>query len=162
MAKGNKIVVSVPPKGTFEECIISGTPLPGTIMEPVPGAATVGARMTYRASTQPTGNRRGICVLREDELQGVAPTVAYVAGTRGFLYWPAPGEELNCLAAIPGTGTGISGGAQVGERFIVGSNGILQPEVGSPAATPFFSIEAMPDISGQTSALVAVKYAGGQ
>jgi len=127
-------------------------------MQVVSGVAPVGGRLTYQASTQPAGNKRPIVVLREDELQGFAPTVAYVAGTRGFLYWPALGEELNMLTTIPGTGTGISGGAQVGEQLMVGSSGILVPATGSPAAVPFSAIENAPDISGTTSALVACKF----
>jgi hypothetical protein len=158
--RGAKILLSTPPKGVFEECIISGTPSPGTVMEIVPNATSVGGRFTYRASSAATGNRRPVPILLEDYLQGKLSTDAYVSGTHGFLYWPVFGEELNMLVSIPGTGTGAGGVTFIGEGLMVGSNGLLYGVVGSPQAVPFFALEAVVDISGGLSELAWVKFTG--
>ena len=47
MAKGNEIIVSSEPRGRFEECIVSGTPKPGTVIDIKPTVAAVSGRFTY-------------------------------------------------------------------------------------------------------------------
>ena len=104
MAYGSMIIVSSEPRGRFTEGIISGTPKPGTCMEIVPATEPVGGRFTYRVFSGASGAAQPVIVLLPDLLQGKLATDAYVTGTRGFLYAPANGEELNMLVAdIAGT-----------------------------------------------------------
>jgi len=106
LAKGNEIIVSSEPRGVFKECIVSGTPKPGTVMQLQAGTVPIAGRFTYEVyNPAADGDPRLIAVLLADSLQGKGPTDAYVSGTRGFLYVPLPGEELNMLVAdIAGTG----------------------------------------------------------
>lgn len=127
MAKGNSTIVSAEPKGKFIEGIVSGTPKPGTIMQPT-SAALVGGRQTWQAWQKATGAYGQITVLLGDTFQGkleVGAAVsgagnaagdAYVTGTRCFLYQPAPGEELNLIVEdVAGTADDIA----VGDLFCV-------------------------------------------
>ena len=106
-ARGNLIILTADPKGTFLEGTVQGTPKPGTSMEMVPttGAFYAGGRHQYRANTSGTdGKRNLVAILLEDGLQGKLSTDAYVDSSRCFLYCPIAGEELNILVAdIAGT-----------------------------------------------------------
>jgi hypothetical protein len=143
--KGNCIVVSDKPRGRFLEGIITDTSLPGTIMEVVPGVATQGGKFSYRASTRAAGKDRLLAVLREDDLQGFPATQAYVANTRCFLYVPTPGEEVNVLTVVPGTGTGLV--TTIGSYYECDGTGKATLETGSPQSTPWLCLEAAHDVA---------------
>lgn len=161
MARGNQIIVSSNPKGQFLEGIIDDTSLPGTIMEVTPlQAASAGGVFHFRASRRATGKGRLCAVLREDQLQGFLFNVAYVAGTRCFLYVPIAGEDVNVLVAVVGTGTGAAGGVTVGEPLEVEPGGFLTVETGSPQSTPFMAMEALPDTTAGLQ-LTWCRYTGG-
>jgi len=141
MAKGSQIIVSANPQGKFDECVISGTPKPGVCMEIVPGTALQGGRPTMRAVTRATGAKGPICVLLPDSMQGKLPTDAYVDGTRGFVYWPIAGEELNMLLGDV-SGTGSVEDTAIGDLF--GVETVTGKIIANSAytATPFQSMEA--------------------
>lgn len=102
---GPGIIVSAEPQGRFEECIVSGTPKPGTVMEVKAATERVSGKWTYQAFSGSSGAKQEIAVLLPDHLQGKLATDAYVTLTRGFLYFPLPGELLNMLMAdVAGTG----------------------------------------------------------
>lgn len=149
--RGNTILLSCQPKGRFEGCIISGTPKPGTVMQPTSAAVSAGVgRSTYSARTgQLDGARGPVAVLLEDYLQGSGPTVAYVSGTWGQIYWPTAGDELNMILKYePGTGT--SGEELIGAFLeIVGASGKLQAKgtfnvpSGAHVSAPFEQLEQL-------------------
>ena len=156
MAKGNEIIVTAEPKGRFAECIVVGTPKPGTVMELKVGTAAVAGRFSYEpAGTTANsgasqgmaadGNRLPIAVLLPDHLQGQLATDAYVTGTRGFLYFPVPGEELNML---------IENQSGTADDFVIGSKLIVDDGTGkllisasTPEAEPFICLEALTDLT---------------
>lgn len=164
MAKGVCVVRAANPKGHFEECIISGTPKPGTCMEVVGSTEPKGNSFTYRACTRVDGSKGPVAVLREDDLQGKTIDDAYVAGTKGFLYWPIAGEELNMLLRNP-SGTGTLGSENIGDLLeIDGATGMLQAvgtggPTGAHASAPFMLLEHM-GIALTGNTLVRVKYLG--
>src|SRR5437763_1179139 len=100
MARGNSIIVTCEPRGRREEGIVSTAEKPGTVMQRDPSVALAGGVHTYKVyqpgsnGEQPLG---GFWVLLEDYGQGKTFDTAYVAGARGFLYCPLPGDELNLL-----------------------------------------------------------------
>lgn len=120
MAKGVEIVLESPPKGAFKEGIISGTPLPGTKMEIKNAVLPVGGRHTWQAygtnAGMATGDPRLCAILDIDYLQGKTCQDAYVSGTRGKMYCPLPGEEMNVLVKAQ-TGTGSLNAYTIGERL---------------------------------------------
>lgn len=157
MSKGTEVIVTSEPKGVFEECIISGTPKPGTCMEIVPATAPVGGRFTYRAITRADGAIGPICVLREDSLQGKTLDDAYVSGTRGFLYWPVAGEQLNMLINdVAGTGDDYA----IGDALMVEqTTGQLKDNSGG-ASAPFRCLEVVTDPAADFH--MWVQYCGNQ
>lgn len=158
MAKGNEIIVTAEPKGVFKEGIIHGTPKPGTLMQ-VRNTATIGGRHTWEPYAPGSdGDRALIAVLLPDHLQGKTATDAYTTGTRGFVYCPALGEELNMLCTAPGTGTGDS--VAIGQKFI-GKNatGLLIKTTGTPEQEPFEALEAIDDLV-EAGNLVHVQFIG--
>lgn len=166
MAKGNVIICSsgFAPKGTFQSCIISGTPSPGTIMEVVPSTEPVGNVFTYRAATRNDGAIGGNPILLEDSLQGKLPTDAYVSGTQGRMYWPAAGEFFNMLLRGQ-SGTGTSLNTNIGQRLEVdGATGMLQGigtggPTGTHASAPFVLMEHLGVLPSGNN-LVYVQYLG--
>ena len=141
---GNEIIVSSEPRGRFTEGVISGTPKPGTCMQVQAGTAMVGGRFTYEVyNADADGDQRTVWVLLPDRLQGKLHTDAYVSGTRGFLYAPAHGEELNMLVA------NISGTADdhtIGEIMMIDDGtGKLVTTTGSPENEAFQLLEAATD-----------------
>lgn len=160
--KGETIIINSEPKGVFKEGIISGTPKPGTVMELVPSTVPVGGRFTWRAVTSRSANgAKGLmAVLLEDKLQGKLITDAYVSGTRGFLYCPIAGEELNMLLDYPG-GTGTSDEDDIGELLTFeNGTGKLIP-AGSYASAPFMLLENL-DTAITADTLVWTMYLGNQ
>lgn len=101
MARGTQVIVSTEPHGRFMEGIISGTPLPGTFMEMTTANITAGqGRFTWQAYSGRGGTdgaRELISILDADWDQGQTFSVAYVTGTRCFMYVPLAGEEFNCV-----------------------------------------------------------------
>lgn len=142
MAKGNRIIVASNPRGLFEEGIISGTPKPGTCMEKTAATAPVSGRFTYRAVTRADGAIGSICVLLEDRMQGKLATDAYVSGTRGFLYYPVAGEDLNMLVGdVAGTADDVA----IGDLFgVTQTTGKLKAN-NSFASAPFQANEVITD-----------------
>lgn len=154
MAKGTEIVLAVPAKGTFEECTVSGTPKPGTCMEIVPATAPANGRFTYRAKSLTAGSKGGVAVLLPDRLQGKLETDAYVSGTRGFLYWPVAGEELNLLVAdVAGTADDVA----IGDLMGIDATGKLHANAAYTSA-PFMALEPITDPTADY--LLWVKYLG--
>lgn len=144
--KGNEVVLASPPKGHFIEGIIDGTPLPGTIMQLKAATAPVGGRHTWEVYNQSADGVRGIiAVLREDHLQGKTVSDAYVSGSRGFLYCPIMGEELNVRVSAAGTGTGDA--VAIGDKFMVDDGtGLLVAVTGAEQSAPFQAMEALTDV----------------
>lgn len=145
MAFGNEIIIVSEPKGTFIEGIISGTPKPGTCMEVTPSTSAVSGDFTYRVSSMANGRKRLVMVLLNDALQGRLATDAYTTGTRGQMYCPLPGEDLNMLVKKE-SGTGTLGEENIGDLLQITSTGLLEAETGSKVAgteyyTPFTLME---------------------
>jgi hypothetical protein len=159
--KGSTIgPLNVPPNGVFGEGIITDTSLPGTILEIIPNLPLVNGRHQLRASARASGKDRAQLVLLEDNAQGGNVTTAYVAGTYGRYYIPTPGEELNVLVEVPGTGTGSHGGVQQGEFLINDTSGHLTPETGSPESTPWQALENVADVNPPVAQLTWCRYNG--
>lgn len=154
MAKGSDIIVSGQPRGVQLEGIIEGTPKPGTVMQIKAATAADGTgRHTWQVyNADADGNQRIVAVLLPDYLQGVMETTAYTTGTRGFLYFPLPGEELNMLAAnLTGTGSGTDDAFAVGDLLIVDDGtGKLIKTTGSPESEPFLVLEAVAALTEDT------------
>ena len=154
---GSLIIVSSETGGKFLEGTITDTSKPGTCMEIVPATTPIQGHHSYRACSRTAGLKGPIAVLLEDDLQGVVASGAYVAGTRGRLYMPLAGDDLNMLVGdIAGTSDTIA----IGDGFGVLNTGKLHPD-SSYASVPFQAQEAY------TSALLAdtlvwVKYLGNQ
>ncbi len=165
MAKGTEILLEANPRGKFDECIISGTPSPGTCMELVPATEPRGGRFTYRAVSRADGSKGPVCVLMPDRLQGKLSTDAYVSGSRGFLYWPANGEELNMLFRYaPGTGT--NNAEAIGDLLeIDGASGMLQA-VGTDGGgasvhvSAPFQLQEHPGVAYTANTLVWTRFLG--
>lgn len=140
MSMGAGIILSANPKGTFLEGIIYGTPKPGTMMQ-VRATAKVSGRLTFEVYTPgASGDPRCPIILLPDYLQGALATDAYVTGTRGFLYVPANGEELNILVKdVAGTGDTHA----IGDRMKAETgSGKFIVEATSANYAPFTLIEA--------------------
>lgn len=153
--RGSEIIVSAHPQGKFLEGVITDASKPGTIMEIVPGFVLQGGRQGYRASTTTTGSSREILVLREDNLQGKTVNDAYVPNTRGFLYAPLAGEDINVLTASePGTGSVDT--FKVGALLGVNSSGFAVPN-SSYTSTPFTSQEYLTQSPADTPTLLWVQ-----
>lgn len=155
-ARGNKILISPEPKGTFQECIVQGTPKPGTVMEIITPFYQGNRHLmrVYQPGTD--GLRRPIAVLLEDDLQGKTIDDAYVTLTRGMVYYPVAGEELNMLYADV---AGTTDDHPALELAIVDSGtGKLVATTGSPQSEPFELLEAVNDPTGDF--LAPVMYTG--
>ncbi len=143
---GNEILLAANPKGVFLEGTISGTPKPGTVMQVKAATEPVGGRPTFEVyNAAADGDQRLIAVLLEDHLQGKIATDAYVTGSRGFLYVPAAGEELNMLVAVSGTSTGDA--QAIGDLLIVeDGTGLLVPTSSGEESEPFIVMETLTDV----------------
>lgn len=166
MARGTKVVVTGNPKGHREECTVVGTPKPGVVMNIVRSTSPVGGRFSYEPygataasgvqGVAADGNRAPICVLCEDDLQGGTYNTAYVTGTRGFLYYPVAGEELNMWIENQ---SGTADDFVIGDKLIVDDGtGKLLISASTPEAEPFICLEAITDPTADTFA--HVKFTG--
>lgn len=161
MAWGNKIVVTTPPKGVFNEGIVSGTPKPGTVMEIVAATEPQSGRHTWQVYQPGTdGEQRPVAVLVEQALLGGISTTEYADGDRCHLYFPLPGEELNVLAKnLGGTATGSGDSFAIGDMLILDSGtGKVIATTGSPESEPFQVLETVAEITEDT--LIHVMYTG--
>lgn len=153
MARGNAIVVSSQARGVFREGIINGTPKPGTMMTIKPAVVSVGTRFTWEAflatnsgsgGTVRDAAKRLVTVLLPDDVSGANATTAYVSGTRGFLYCPAPGEELNMLVADFAGTSSASELIAIGDMFCA-QNGTGKLIKNTLVNTRFDSLFTVPD-----------------
>lgn len=139
-ARGRNILITAMPQGRFLEGTIYGTPKPGTVMS-LKAAFYEGGWHQWEPWSYSSGHRRLIAVLLEDRLQGKTIDDAYVTGTRGFLYCPIAGEELNMLIAdIAGTGANNTHAA-FEQLMVQTATGKLILE-SSPESEPFTLLEA--------------------
>jgi hypothetical protein len=157
MARGNEIVITANPKGNFIEGVINDTSKPGTIMQVQAATEMVSGEHTWVAAAPGTdGKKVLVAVLLSDDLQGFGPSQAYVAGTRGRMYCPVPGDDINVrVGEVAGTGNTFA----IGDRFIIDAeSGLLVPESGSPQDTIFVCMETITQAAGGT--LVWCRYLG--
>ncbi len=157
MSRGNTVIINGPEaKGKFEEIILNDTSKPGTIMQIDTSVTKLkSGHWTWKAANTGTdGKAAQIAVLLEDKLQGFTFGQAGVAGTLRRIYYPLPGEDINCLLGeVAGTGNTYA----VGDRLILDAeDGILVPESGSPQATIAVCCEILTQVAG--SALAWVKF----
>lgn len=138
-ARGRTILITAHPQGRFLEGTILGTPKPGVVMS-IETPFYEGGWHRWEPFAGSSGHRGLIAVLLEDKLQGKTVDDAYVTGTRGFLYCPIPGEELNMLIAdVEGTG----------DTHLVLEQLMVQTATGkliaqsSPEAEPFILLQAI-------------------
>lgn len=159
MAQGNRIIVSPYPMGRFEEIIVVGTPKPGTHMELVPttNALVGGRRQMEPAGTTAAAGSQGmnadadnipICVLLcfADHAAcppGLGPTDAYVTLSRGAVYYPQAGEEMNLLFQnVSGTADDV----RIGDKMIVDDGtGKILVSTGSVESESWESQETLTD-----------------
>jgi len=149
MARGNKILITENPRGKFFEGIITGTPLPGTVMQLETGTAVDGNGVHTWVVYQPgtDGDRPvGPIAVALEKGEGFDNTTAYVTGDRGFLYVPLPGDELNMRWSA--AGTGAADAVTVGLLAVVDTGtGLLVDTTGSPQTEPFVAMEAVDDVT---------------
>lgn len=159
MARGNEIIVTADPKGTFMEGIIVGALKPGTIVQRDPTVALVSGRHSYKVFTRGADGKRpagALYILLSDQLQGRLVSTAYVSGERCFLYTPEAGEEYNLLL---GDVAGTADDHTKGELLMVDdTTGKLVAATGSPESTPFQLLETITDPVADT--LVWVLFSG--
>jgi len=150
MARGNRIVVfPADARGNYEEGTILDTSSPGTIMEidPTIALSSGSGRWSWIAANSATdGLNKGSAVLREDLLQGLSMTTAYVSGARCFLYHPIPGDELNCLLGeVAGTGNTYA----IGDVLMQDAEtGILVPASTTPGQPWAICLEVLTQVAG--------------
>lgn len=149
MAKGNTIVLSVPPKGVMEGGIINDTSKPGTLMQ-IDTSVQVdkhGRKTWIAAAPGADGLLKGAYpVLMEDKKQGKAVTDAYVAGTECQLYFPLPGEDFNALCGeVAGTGNTYA----IGDALeLDAETGILVPYSATPQNVFAQCMEVVTQVTG--------------
>lgn len=144
--RGNKILITENPRGRFIGGVISGTPLPGTIMQILAGTAVNGnGDHTWTAYNRSADgdNPQGPYALLLERGEGYDYETAYETGGQGFLYIPLPGDEMNVLWTTSGTSTGDSltvgqiGMVDDGTGFIIDTTGV--------ESEPFMAMEALTD-----------------
>ena len=149
--KGTRIQASSPSRGVFENCIIQGTPKPGTVMELQPAVAPVGGMFTYQAyGTQAydngdfvenDGDRKVIAILLEKDDEGGIYSDAYADADIGRLYFPVMGEHFNMILANQ-SGTGDS--FAIGDELMVDNgDGKLMACNTDAEAHPFTCLEVV-------------------
>lgn len=163
MALGNKIVLTPEPRGRRIEYVISGNLLPGTIVQVKANTERdAGNRLTCEAFNKSGSGKPGLIgVLDYDEEQGKTATDAYTSGKRGTVYFPLPGDELNCLLHDV-AGTGVTSDFQIGDSLMVqdGTGKLIDALVGTASAlsAPFELQETITDST--VDQLVHVMFTG--
>ena len=159
--KGTRILITSKPRGVFEDVKISGTPMPGTIMQLAAATEPVANVFTFEAYDRTAdGNRPqgGIAVLLEKDQEGNTYADAYADADYGRVYYPVMGEELNVLVSAAGTADDDS--QAIGALYIVDDGtGYLVATTGSPESEPFVCRETVTDVSA-TGTLVRCQYTG--
>ena len=153
MSRGQTIVLTTQPQGKFLEGVIDSTPFPGYCMEIKPAVAPISGRHTWRARSTTAGSKGQVTILREDDLQGFlglgayrsfgprGPGTAYVSGTRGFLYDPIAGEELNIYVKdVAGTADDVA----IGDLFGAAADGTWHSN-SSYTSAPMQAMEVVTD-----------------
>ncbi len=154
MARGKNIVCSGDPRGVFRDCIINGTPKPGTVLE-LRATADVGGLWTFGLPARASGAKGEIAIYCPDELQGAigvgaslganlghTPGDAAVSGTIGRVYFPLAGEELNLLVGSQvGTADDVALNAKFGVETATGK---LIADSGY-VSCPFRALEVITD-----------------
>lgn len=158
---GNKINITENPRGRFIGGVVSGTPLPGTIMQIEAGTAVNGnGDHTWVVFNRDADGDRplGPLAVLLERGEGYDYETAYETGGQAFLYIPLPGDELNVLWSAAGTGTGDA--VTVGLLGIVDDGtGLLVTTTGSPQTEPFMAMEAVSDVTA-TGTLTWVIFSG--
>jgi hypothetical protein len=173
MARGNCIIITPEPKGRFEEITVVGTPKPGTCMTTIAGTSTYtnGGRTSMEPAGASAGqmgadgDRISVAVLlcaTDPGATGVppfiGPTDAYTTGSRGCVYYPQPGDELNMIL-MDLSGTGSNQDFVVGTKLIIDDGtGKLLMTTGTPESEPFECQELKSDLAADY--LCHVKYCG--
>jgi hypothetical protein len=141
--RGTMIVVSNNPRGRFIEGIIDGTPKPGVCMQIKAATEPVNGRFTWEVFNQSGDGVRGlVAVLLEDDNQGKGYDDAYVSGTRGRMYCPVAGEELNMrILDIAGTGDDFA----IGDRLMINDGDGKLVDNSSGESVPFVGLETVTD-----------------
>ena len=145
------IIVSPKPAGRFIECIVSGTPKPGTCMTVLAATEPIGGIFTYEVYNRAADSERTvIAVLLEDESQGKDVLTAYTTLNQGRLYFPLPGDSLQMLIADVG---GTADTFAIGDILIVDDGtGLLLTTTGSPEIEPFVMMETLVALTADTLA----------
>lgn len=147
-ARGASILISADPRGKFMEGVILGALQPGIVCE-IETPFYEGGMHRWQPFSATSGHRRLIAVLMEDYTQGKLVTDAYVTGTRGFLYVPVAGEELNMLISdVSGT---ADSHAVLEQLMVETGTGHLIAE-SSPESEPFVLLEALAALEADTLA----------
>lgn len=173
--KGSRIeVASKGGRGVYEEVIVVGTPVPGIVMEIVPGTDPVGGVFSYAPygtaghdtgqGIENDGDRKAIAILLENDAEGKIFSDAYTTGTRGRVYYPAMGEQFNMrIGNISGTGDDYV----IGTELMV-SNDDTEADLGElmvadndAQAHPFTILEANTDVTVDFYAHVRFNGEGG-
>lgn len=140
----NEIILSGDPKGHFTECIVDGTPKPGTLMTIKLATAPVNKRFVWEAYNRDADGDRamwGVLINMYEIGQGV--DVAYVSGARGKIYFPLKGDELLVLF---GNAAGTADDVAIGSYLIIDdATGKVIPTTGSPECEPFVALEDIVD-----------------
>lgn len=163
MALGNKIVLTPEPRGRFIEYVIDGALKPGTIVQVKAATARDGGnRLTVQAFDKSGSGKPGLIgVLDYDKQQGKSATDAYETGKRGLVYFPLPGDELNCLLHDL-SGTGATSDFAIGDPLMVqdGTGKLIDALTGTAAylSAPFELQETITDSTADQ--LVHVMFTG--
>ena len=163
MALGNQIVLTVDPRGRYIEYVVSGALLPGTIVQVKAATARdAGNRLTAEAYNKSGSGKPGLIgVLDYNKQFGKGPTDAYTSGERGLVYFPLPGDELNCIIGDV-SGTGATSDFSIGDSLMVqdGTGYLIDALTGTAAAlsAPFELQEAIVDLAA--NALYHVMFTG--
>ena len=141
--KGTRILVTSKPRGVFEDCYVSGTPKPGTVMQIKAATAAVGGLFTMEVfNADADGDQRMIAVLLEKDQEGKIYSDAYVDGDLGRVYFPLSGEKLNMLFEnVSGTGDDVA----IGDLFEVDDSLGTLHATASGESEPFVALEATTD-----------------
>ena len=161
MAKGNNVIVSDHPAGNKTEGILTtGLTVTSGIVVNMLSTAPLNGRFYWEpygetgASSNngvtADGDQRVIAILLFDALQGTIRTTTIATGTRIFLYFPLPGDELNMIF-MNVSGTGAAQDIVIGDQLIVDNGtGKLLVAAGSDESEPFIPLEAETDVTADT------------
>ena len=156
----NSILITNDARGRRLGGIISGTPLPGTIMQIKASTEPVNGKYTFEVYNRDAdGNhpQGPIWVLLEDYLQGQTIDDAYVDGSLGQLYSPLPGDNMLCI--IQDVGGTSSDSHAIGEILMVDDGtGELIATTGTPETEMFVLKETLAGLTADV--LGHVEYSG--